>query len=356
MRTALPELTIFTALAGRERCWRPFTRFLTEQAWPHERVQLILLDTSQSEAFSAEVRDWLCACDYPDVRYLQRRVGRAGLADIRRVGRDRSVDLELDSEVHCAMCRIYSAMSEMTHTDLLWTIEDDVIPPPQAGEQLYRSLSAETISVSGVYDARYQPGKIVAWSADDALLSAGAGVQEVKGNGFGCLLVRAAVIKQHVFCPDPLWPSFDRAFYHRLEPRCVRKIDWSVRCQHLSPTYAVESCPHPYEGAITAQNFCEEFYLAAYPDVQAAISNGCFSSGFEHYELCGEAEGRAARPNDPFDEEYYLRLYPDVAEAVRGGAYENGCQHYLLAGRKEGRFSRVKQQLDAPDSCVTAPK
>jgi len=38
--------------------------------------------------------------------------------------------------------------------------------------------------------------------------------------------------------------------------------------------------------------FEESFYLARYPDVAAAVANGEFSSGLQHFEMFGQAEGR----------------------------------------------------------------
>ena len=41
------------------------------------------------------------------------------------------------------------------------------------------------------------------------------------------------------------------------------------------------------------QDFDEAYYLWRYPDVAAAVANGQFQSGWHHYELYGQAEGRS---------------------------------------------------------------
>jgi FkbH-like protein len=46
-------------------------------------------------------------------------------------------------------------------------------------------------------------------------------------------------------------------------------------------------------------NFNEEWYLAQYPDVRESIRLGAFRSGREHYDRCGQAEGRQS--NGPSD-------------------------------------------------------
>ena len=42
--------------------------------------------------------------------------------------------------------------------------------------------------------------------------------------------------------------------------------------------------------------FDEAFYLASNPDVAAAVARGEFSSGLEHFQLFGQAEGRLGAP------------------------------------------------------------
>ena len=93
------------------------------------------------------------------------------------------------------------------------------------------------------------------------------------------------------------------------------------------------------------RNFEEPAYLAANPDVSAAVSRGDLKSGFAHYILHGRAEGRPLRPpessseTDPleFDEAYYLAANPDVNAAVLRGDFRSGLAHYRDKGRVEGR-------------------
>jgi hypothetical protein len=83
----------------------------------------------------------------------------------------------------------------------------------------------------------------------------------------------------------------------------------------------------------------ERLYLAANPDVAAAISRGDFKSGGEHYELAGRAEKReGASVPDGWDERGYLQVHPDVAAAIARGTFVSGYHHYLAAGRKERRL------------------
>lgn len=83
----------------------------------------------------------------------------------------------------------------------------------------------------------------------------------------------------------------------------------------------------------SSSSFDEEFYLAAYPDVAAAVRNRNISSAYDHYRKFGRYEGRLPR----FNEASYLSKNPDVADAVRRGKIRSGYQHWLRFGRYENR-------------------
>ena len=82
--------------------------------------------------------------------------------------------------------------------------------------------------------------------------------------------------------------------------------------------------------------FNENFYLASYPDVAAAVAAGTFSSGLQHFQLSGLTEGRIlVSPN--YNEATYLQRYPDVAAAVAAGTFRSGLSHFIQSGYAEGR-------------------
>ena len=83
----------------------------------------------------------------------------------------------------------------------------------------------------------------------------------------------------------------------------------------------------------------EYFYLASYPDVQAAIGRGEFSSGLDHYKKHGMSEGRHFEytgSSEDFDEVFYLMTYPDAAMAVSKGEFKSGAEHFVKIGSKRG--------------------
>lgn len=86
-------------------------------------------------------------------------------------------------------------------------------------------------------------------------------------------------------------------------------------------------------------HFNEQLYLLENIDVAAAVEKGIFSSGIEHFEKFGYREpgGRELAPGLTYDESQYLAENPDVAAAVKAGIYVSGWQHYALFGADEGR-------------------
>ena len=98
--------------------------------------------------------------------------------------------------------------------------------------------------------------------------------------------------------------------------------------------------------------FDETFYLSNNPDVRAAVNARTFSSGLQHFQLSGLAEGRV-QVSPFYNEEFYLRKYPDIAAAVRSGAFSSGLQHYIQYGEAEGRdgtpFSEQLYSVAYPD-------
>lgn len=80
----------------------------------------------------------------------------------------------------------------------------------------------------------------------------------------------------------------------------------------------------------------EEWYLAKYPDVKAAIQAGKYRSGHEHFMQNGYGEGRVPR-KFYVDEAWYLATYPDVADAIKSGRVKSANQHFVENGYGEGR-------------------
>lgn len=125
---------------------------------------------------------------------------------------------------------------------------------------------------------------------------------------------------------------FDESFYLANNPDVSAAVNagiFSSGLQHFQLAGLAEG------RVLVSPYYNEDFYLRKYPDVAAAVATGSFSSGLQQFILLGEAEGR---DGTPFSEQFYLQAYPDVAAAVDAGVFSSGLQHYLQAGQQEGRF------------------
>ena len=111
------------------------------------------------------------------------------------------------------------------------------------------------------------------------------------------------------------------------------------------------------------------FYANKYPDVYAAFGNDA-AMLYQHYLLCGKAEGRwpnAAGPAgtsttaaassdyiDGFDPVFYANKYPDV-KAAFGTDAALLYQHYLLCGKAEGRWPNAAGPAGTSTTVVVQP-
>jgi hypothetical protein len=223
---SLDEVTIAIPLAGRRKRWPQMRAWLEAQTWPHAQTGLLLVDTSANPEFSAEVRAWLAGCDYPGTQYVALDVADPGVADA-----DRTEDRHYRA-VQRAMPRIYNRIRREVSTPWLLVVEDDVTPPLDVIARLSAGFDGRTASVSGVYRSRYQP-VYVAWRPNgEAFVDAGEGVQEVGGNGWGCVLLRSSVVRDIVLHHGGRG-DFDPNFYESVRGLgLLAKVDWSVRCRH----------------------------------------------------------------------------------------------------------------------------
>jgi hypothetical protein len=97
--------------------------------------------------------------------------------------------------------------------------------------------------------------------------------------------------------------------------------------------------------------FNEAAYLAAYPDVANALGQPGVESAWDHYQNYGKNEGRqgffvepqseAAKSKEGneryFNEAAYLAANPDVAAAIGQPGVKSAYEHYINFGQSEGR-------------------
>jgi glycosyltransferase involved in cell wall biosynthesis len=226
-------VTIVVPLAGRWHLWPETREWLETQTWPRSLCRLMLIDNSHDPAFSEVVRDWLACCSYGDVRYIRSTVGRAGLADEQRTGRP-----DHDREVHRSVASIYNAAFAECGTDYVLTLEDDIEPPIDAIEQLFRGMGPRVAAVSGAY--LHRNGKTwLAWTGQAGNLQTyanrGKGIEAITGCGFGCLLIRRSVTQAIQLATDGLTPFYDANTFETIRQLgWEARINWNVDCKHYA--------------------------------------------------------------------------------------------------------------------------
>lgn len=81
--------------------------------------------------------------------------------------------------------------------------------------------------------------------------------------------------------------------------------------------------------------FDEVRYIRNNQDIAAALQNGQYASGYDHFVQFGWKEQRDF--TSVYNESYYLANNADVAQAVASGAFSNGFEHFAKHGHKEWR-------------------
>jgi SAM-dependent methyltransferase len=125
----------------------------------------------------------------------------------------------------------------------------------------------------------------------------------------------------------------------------------------LQPRLSLMSNPYqtaPLQEVPTKETFNESCYLAANPDVAAAVKSGKIASGWAHFKKFGAVEGRRQKVSDEelataenFDETRYLAANPDARELVRQGKFSSGRAHFDAVGRFQRRRQRRESALPA---------
>ncbi len=152
---------------------------------------------------------------------------------------------------------------------------------------------------------------------------------------------------KHLELARGITPSFDEELYLLTNPDVAQAVangQISSGLEHFNRFGQAEGrglLPLGLEvgGIRISALYDETYYLAQNPDVLAAVAQGSLSSGFEHFLTSGWLEGRD--PSNFYDEKLYLSLNADVKAAVQAGIFSSGLQHYLLNGHIENRTASI---------------
>ena len=245
-------VTLFIPLSGRKHTWDQQAAFLERQTWPHNQIRLVLCDTSGNAKFSRAVRTWLAQSDYLDTHWFALPVEASGLADAPR-------DQQLLA-VNEILCRIYNQLRQRLGTDYVWILEDDIIPPDDVLERLLAAFDENVATASAPYRSRFD-GRYLIWSRERAAAASGPAcngvhqmapplpdrpqTHDIRGSGFGCVVLRSEVLRDHIFCLPPGHTHYDVRFFMDLPTHWRRVVDWTCECRHL------HNVPRPKSGITT---------------------------------------------------------------------------------------------------------
>ncbi|GBR52889.1 glycosyltransferase [Neokomagataea thailandica NBRC 106555] len=87
------------------------------------------------------------------------------------------------------------------------------------------------------------------------------------------------------------------------------------------------------------------WYLNHYPAVQKEIDDGRYGNALHHYMTNDRA--RQFDPLEFFSEEEYAQLYPDLKAALEQGVFRNGYDHFVRFGANEGRSPGKNLGMDS---------
>lgn len=88
---------------------------------------------------------------------------------------------------------------------------------------------------------------------------------------------------------------------------------------------------------ILCWGFDEDWYLSTYPDIEEAVRQNLFPSGWAHFRAIGYFEGRFGQ-QPVVDAEWYVSTYPDIAQAMLEGKVTSALDHFIRFGYQEGRL------------------
>ncbi len=210
------------------RNWPAISRFLVGQSWPHRQIRLTICPTFPDDEFMATVRCRLAHSDYTDIRAVdlfqadEQAPAKISATDRGWDGRTsrRQRDRALVT-IGAAQARILNRVVRESAADYLWLLDDDLIPPLCACEQLLRGFDEESALVSAGF--WFSSGRnFIAWQQ---------GLDILAGPGFGCTIGRGHVLRDSVLAAGRSTDDFFQFHAGGLRP----KLDWSLRIQEQAP-------------------------------------------------------------------------------------------------------------------------
>lgn len=237
-------VTIAVPFCGRHRTLAGFLDFLERQTFPHGLCRLLFFDNSCDPSFSRKLREWLTSCDYGAYTYFPCHIravpnqANDATADAPVCGNGRPNAMAINHR--CA--GNWNRIAQLVQTDLIWCLEDDIIPPLNCLDRLLRAIRPDVDAVGAPYAGRGCRWVARDWVSLSPLRAKEkhlvGGVEPCGHVGLGCVLVRRQTLQSVPMRSNGSDPDGHRWFDWNLwadvarQGRCV-KIDGDLVCEHL---------------------------------------------------------------------------------------------------------------------------
>jgi hypothetical protein len=198
---AFDGVTLAIPFSGRSLLDRQLAA-IDAQTFPREWLHVLAYDTSGSAPFAGRVKRWLGDREFASTRYA--RDWRPARPDKNQTASELADAPRADDRngfwVNHRVAGIWNRIGQLVGTDLVWALEDDMVPPPHCLDRLLRAMTPAVDAVSACYEARLPAGRLCAWELADEggirHLHREPGVQAADGFGFGCCLIRRDVFRR----------------------------------------------------------------------------------------------------------------------------------------------------------------
>ena len=188
-------LTIAIPFSGKTYCLDRLLDSLKNQDYPLEKVNFLFLDNSRNPNFGKKLKRWLVDSGSNDFRYMKHEVSPVFFDDDnqRRIG-------SIDVNDHVA--GIWNRISQQVTTDLIWCLEDDVIPPKNCLRKIISKFRYDIDAICVPYPGRYGNWNVWEyhkWDTGPAIYEYETrltrGLRQVGGCGFGCVVLRTKFMR-----------------------------------------------------------------------------------------------------------------------------------------------------------------
>lgn len=230
-------VTVAIPLCGRADMLEPQAKAVCGQCLSPSQMGIVLYDNSGKAAIRSQAMA-IYSPRFSDVRLVVDNTpaihGRtnSAVADSRRE--------DVSQEVTHRVAAVWNRLGRLPSTDLIWCLEDDIIPARDTLARLLRAMRSDVDAVSACYMGRHRD--VVAW--DHVSLSPlrtkqarrGVGVEPIGGVGMGCVLARRDIFAAparstgdgcngHIWYDANLWADVARRGGTAL-------IDWDAEVEH----------------------------------------------------------------------------------------------------------------------------